>query len=115
MRWSYVGKLGKGGVLDWGGNDSGNVPVSGSFLPDWEDTKLYLRIKGYAQEGRYHGRRVDWGASAIKVNGAEMLTVLEECYGSTDAVDPETLIGKYAAFARKLGPEHYVALVAAEM
>ena len=115
MRWSYVGALGKDGALDWGGNDSGNVPVSGRFLPDWDDTKLYLRIRGYAKEGGCEGRQVDWGAFAIKVNGPQMLTVLEECYGSTDAVDPKTLLGKYAAFARKLGTERYVALISAEM
>ena len=115
MRWSYVGKLGKDGALDWGGDKNGNIPVSGLFLPDWEDTKLYLRIRGYAREGAYEGGQIDWGAFAIKVNGPEMLTVLEECYGRMDAVNPKTLLGRYAAFARKLGTENYVALVSAEM
>ena len=115
MRWSYIGALGKDGGLDWGGNDSGNIPASGHYLPDAEDTKLYLTIKGYAQEGAFEGRQIDWGAHAIKVNGPEMLRVLEEAYGSTDGVDPKTLLGRYAAFARKLGTEKYMALVAAEM
>jgi hypothetical protein len=115
MRWSYVGELGKDGALDWGGNNSGNIPVSGRFLPDWADTKLYLTIRGYAREGAYEGGQVDWGAFAIKVNGPEMLTVLKECYGNMDVVDPTTLLGTYAAFARKLGTEHHVALGSAEL
>ena len=115
MRWSYVGSLGKDGALDWGGNDSGNIPVSGSFLPDWQDIKLYRWIKGYAQEGAFEGRQVDWGAFAIKVNGPEMLRVLEEAYGNTEGVDRKDLLGKYAAFAHKLGTENYVAMIALEM
>ena len=115
MRWSYVGALGKDGALDWGGDDSGNIPASGHFLPDLEDTKIYLIIRGYAREGAYEGRQVDWGAFAIKVNGPEMLTILEECYGSLDGVGPKTILGKHAAFARKLGTDNYVALISCEM
>ena len=115
MRWSYVGALGKDGALDWGGDDSGNIPASGHYLPDWEDTKLYRWIKVYAQEGTFEGRQIDWEAHAIKVNGPEMLRVLEEAYGGTEGVDRETLLGRYAAFAHKLGTENYVAMVAAEM
>lgn len=115
MRWSYVGALGKDGALDWGGDNSGNIPASGHYLPDWEDTKLYRWIKGYAQEGAFEGRQTDWGAHAIKVNGPEMLRVLEEAYGSTKEVDPKTLLGKYAAFAHELGTENYIAMVAVEL
>ena len=115
MRWSYVGALGKDGALDWGGNDSGNIPATGHYLPDWEDLKLYRWIKDYAQEGAFEGRQVDWGAWAIKVNGPEMLRVLEEAYGSTEEVKPKTLLGKHAAFAHKLGTENYVAMVALEL
>ena len=115
MRYSFVGALGKEGALDWGGDFSGNIPASHCFLPDWWDTKLYLTIRGYAREGGYEGCQVDWGAFAIKVNGPEMLTILEECYGSMDEVDPKALLGKYADFARKLGTANYVALISTEM
>ena len=84
-------------------------------MGNYWDTKLYLTIRGYAREGGYEGCRVDWGAFAIKVNGPEMLTILEECYGNMDEVDPKTLLGKYADFARKLGTENYVALISTEL
>ena len=115
MRWSYIGALGKDGALDWGGDYSGNVPASGHYLPDAEDTNLYRWIKRYAEEGAFQGRQIDWGAHAIKVNGPEMLRVLEEAYGSLEEVNPKTILGKYAAFARKLGTENYIAMVAAEL
>ncbi|GAC1586641.1 MAG: hypothetical protein NVS3B5_20630 [Sphingomicrobium sp.] len=115
MRWSYVGSLGKDDALDWGGNYDGNSPASGHYLPDWDDTKLYLRIRGYAREGAFEGRQTDWGTYALKVNGPELLTILEEAYGSTTGIDPKTLLGRYAAFARKLGTENYIPLISAEM
>ena len=111
MRWSYIGALGKNGALDWGGDDSGNIPASGQFLPDWEDTKLYLRIRDHAREGRYAGKQVDWGAFAIKVTGPEMLSVLEDCYGDLCSLQEDSLLARYANFARSLGPEETVALV----
>lgn len=77
MRWSCVGRLGPRGALGWGGDWGGNVPASGT-LPDIEDTRVYRQIRGLAQEGQYEGRRVDWGAYAIKVNGPELMSVLTE-------------------------------------
>jgi hypothetical protein len=32
MRWSYVADLGKDGALDWGGNTTGNIPVTERYL-----------------------------------------------------------------------------------
>ena len=29
MRWSYLSAFGPGGKLDWGGDDSGNIPTAG--------------------------------------------------------------------------------------
>jgi len=51
----------------------------------------------------------------VRLNDLDRLTVLEECYLSMDAVTPRTLLGSYAAFARKLGTERYVALVSAQL
>jgi hypothetical protein len=45
MRWPYIGELGEGGALDWGGGDYDNTPAGGQFLPDWEDTARHLRIR----------------------------------------------------------------------
>ena len=114
MRWSYLGRLGPGGALDWGGDDSGNIPTSGT-LPDIEDTSVYRQIRGLAQEGRYEGRQVDWGAWAIKVNGPELLSVLTDCYGDLTYCDPKTVLGQHIKYAKKLGETKYVALISTEM
>ena len=29
MSWSYLSAFGTGGKLDWGGDDSGNIPTAG--------------------------------------------------------------------------------------
>ena len=109
MRWSYLGRLGKGGELDWGGR----VPVPA--LPELHETKLYMIIRGLAREGAHEGREVDWGASAIKVNGPEIMSILESVYGSLDKVEQTTALAKYVNFAQKLGSEGYAALIGAEM
>lgn len=115
MRWSFVGALGEGDALDWGGDGSGNIPASGHFLPDSDDTKLYLAIRAHAREVRYCGRQVDWGAFAIKVNGPEMMSVLEECYANFDGMPPDSIPARYADFARSLGPDRAVAMVSCEL
>lgn len=115
MRWSYIGELGANGALDWDGDGTCNIPVSGQFLPDWEDNGLYLHIKQLANSGEFEGKQVDWGAWAIKVNGPEMLGILSHCYGELDAVKPEALLGRYVAFAKELGEDHSIALVACSM
>lgn len=94
---------------------NGNIPVTDQFLPDWQDTKHYLRILDFARDGAYRGEKIGWGAFAIKVNSPEMLSVLEECCGGIAAVDPVSLLERYAVFARELGTERYVALVSCEM
>lgn len=47
--------------------------------------------------------------------GLRFASVLQRDYESTKGIDPKTLLGKYAAFARKLGTENYIALFSAEM
>jgi hypothetical protein len=109
MRWSYLGKLGAGGELEWGGS----VPVPS--LPELHETKLYLIIRGLAREGVHQGREVDWGASAIKVNGPEIMGILESVYGDLGKVGRTGTLGKYVEAARQLGSEGFAALVAAEL
>ena len=115
MRWSYIGELGDGHALDWGGGDYDNTPTGGQFLPDWEDTKLYLKIRQHARNGNYSGKQLDWGSFAIKVNGPELLVVLEDCYGDLGSAPPDSLLASYANFARSLGPDKSVALVSCEL
>ncbi len=84
-------------------------------LPELHETKLYLIIRGLAREGAHEGREVDWGASAIKVNGPEILDILRSVYGDLEKFKPKDTIGKYVRFANKLGSEGYAAFIAAEL
>ena len=115
MRWSYVADLGQNGALDWGGTNTGNIPVCGKYLPDFQDTKLYMTISWHAQKGNYEGRAVDWGAEAIKVDGPQILEILEGCYGDLDQHRPESEVGMLANFARGLPAGKQMALVACSM
>ena len=115
MRWSYVADLGQNGALDWGGTNTGNIPVTGQYLPDFQDTKLYMTINWHAQQGNYDGRAVDWGASAIRVDGPQILEILEGCYGPLDQRSPNSEIGELANFARNLPAGTKMALVACSM
>ena len=113
MRWSYIGKLGAHGKLDWGGNQYSNIPVP--ILPELHETKVYMIIRGLAREGAHGGREVDWGASAIKVNGPEIVDILRSVYGDLERFKPINTIGKYVKFARQLGSEKFAAFIAAEL
>lgn len=115
MRWVYIGALGEDGALDWGGGDYDNTPAGGQFLPDWEGTDLYLKIRQHARDGTYSGKELDWGSSAIKVNGPEMLAVLEDCYGDLASAPPGSPLARYTDFAKSLGPDNLVALVSCEL
>ena len=115
MRWSYVANLGPNDALDWGGDNTGNIPTTGQYLPDFQDTKLYMTINWHAQQGNYEGRAVDWGASAIKVDGPQILEILQGCYGDLDQHNPESEIGGLANFAGKLPAGKKMALVACSM
>lgn len=115
MRWSYVADLGPNGALDWGGTNTGNIPVTGKYLPDFQDNKLYMTISWHAQQGNYDGRAVDWGAEAIKVDGPQILEILEECYGDLDQQSPKSEVGGLANFARSLPAGQQMALVACSM
>ena len=51
--------LGPNDALDWGGHTTGNIPITGQYLPDFQDTKLYMTISWHAQQGNYEARAVD--------------------------------------------------------
>ena len=115
MTWSYLGKLGPEGKLDWGGSSTGNIPATGWILPDLDDLKIYLKIREHARNGNYEGKQIDWGAFAIKVNGPELLTVLSECHDNIESVNLESLLGRYVSYAKSLGSKNYVAFVSVEL
>lgn len=115
MRWSYLGNLGPGEALDWGGANGGNIPASGHILPDIEDTRVYLKICEHARRGNFEGRQVDWDAHALKVNGTELASILMEVFGNEDEIPPDGVISQHLAYARKLGGSKYVALLAVAM
>lgn len=110
QRFSYVGDLGPGNALDWGGSPGGNIPVS--RLAEIHDLELYLAIASLARTGSYGGRLPDWDAYVIKVNGPELKSVLLESF----AKRPERLSGEpltqYLALAERLGSDRFVALAA---
>lgn len=114
-RWSYVANLGPNDALDWGGDTTGNIPITGQYMTDFQDTKLYMTISWHAQQGNYEGRAVDWGAEAIKVDGPQILEILEECYGDLEQHNPKSEVGKLASFARKLPAGKQMALSACSM
>lgn len=111
QRWAYVGDLGKDGALDWGGDYNGNIPTSGR-LPDL-GSDAFWAILGLVRDGAYEGRQVDWGAWAIKVNGPQLRQVLASIYGDTLTTAP--LPAPYLALADELGPDRFIAFVAAEL
>lgn len=115
MRWSYLATLGRDGALDWGGDATSGIPASGHILPDLEETKVYLRIRQLARAGLHEGRDVDWGACAIKVNGPELMQILAHCYDKLEEAKPDSLLGRYRAYARRLGTEKYVAFLSVEL
>ena len=90
-----------------------NVPVPA--LPELHETKLYMIIRGLAREGAHEGREVGWGAFAIKVNGPEIMEILESGYGDLENLGRIAALAKYVKFARELGTEGYAALIGAEM
>ena len=114
MRWSYVGELGSGGRLDWGGQAGGNIPVAG-LLPDIHDTSLYLWISRLAAEGKYSGKTIDFDACGLKVNGQDLKAVIEQCYFDRPAMLQSDEIAQYLAYADSLPPSKFVALVAVAM
>ncbi len=113
--WSYLAALGKDGALDWGGDWSGNAPASGYILADFDDSAIWREIVGGIREGRYNGRQTDWGTHAIKVNGPQLLALLTHCFPDAEIASQRTLLGKYVAYARSLGPDNHLAFVAAEL
>ena len=110
QRWAYVGELGPGGALDWGGDWNGNIPKSGT-LPEL-DSEAFWAILHLAEAGAYDGKKTDWGAWALKLNGPQMRDVLTRIYGADLSQPP---LAAYAQLAEELGADKYVALVACEL
>ncbi|WP_174279902.1 hypothetical protein [Sphingomonas bacterium] len=111
QKWCYLGALGPQAELDWQLPDGGNIPASGT-LPDVHDYELWMAIRWMADSGRFGGKIIDWDAYGVKVNGPEVEQVLREVYAKQpDRLNQEP-ISLYLDYARVLGPDRYVALVA---
>jgi hypothetical protein len=111
--WAYVGESGPGGGLDWGGDLSGNIPAGG-WLVDLGPPAFWAIVK-LVRDGRYDGRKVDWGAWALKVNGPGLRDVLTGIYGPERIAAPASPLRDYLALADELGEDRFVAFVAAEL
>ena len=80
-----------------------------------DDTRVYLAIRDHAQKGRYDGIQVDWGAFAIKVNGPELIEILQDAVGRTSIQADDNLITKYISYAKFLGSDQYIAFLSVEL
>lgn len=111
MKWCYVGELGPGEKLDWGRSIGGNIPTGG-ILPDIEDTYIYVKILNLAMDGEYDGDIIDVDAYGLKVSGADLRRIIEDCYRSKPKMLRDPIISKYLKYADRLPPDKFVALVA---
>lgn len=114
MRWCYIGELGPDDRLDWGRGPGGNVPASG-LLPDIDEGYLYLKVMHLAMNGEYDGGAIDFDAYGLKVSGAELRQVIQDCYAEKPDMLNNTVIRQYLRFADHLSPNKQVALVACSM
>ena len=111
-RWIYIGELGENGALDWGGDPNlGNIPKH--LQPSiYGDDGFWIVVR-LVDSGEFEGRKIDWGAWALKLNGPQLREVLTRVF-SVD-IRRGNAAEEHIAFADKLGPDKYVALVAAEL
>ncbi len=111
-RWIYIGELGENGALDWGGDPNlGNIPKH--LQPSiYGDDGFWIVVR-LVDSGEFEGGKIDWGAWALKLNGPQLREVLTRVFSA--GIWPKQAIDDYVAFADKLGPGEYVALVAAEL
>jgi hypothetical protein len=68
----------------------------------------YRLVFAWAACGRWHGRRVDWGAYAVAVRKADVAAFLDACYGRDG--EPAELL----RLVMSLAPERRYALIASE-
>jgi hypothetical protein len=111
MRWCYIGELGPGSKLDWGGPEGGNIPIKGP-LPDCEDLRLYQAISFLARDGQFEGAIIDFDAYGLRLNGHQLRRVLENCYKGDPSGLKDPVIKQYLEYGDALGEDHFIALVA---
>ena len=111
FREVFIGELGAGDALDWGGDpDVGNVPrrIGPVFPRTGAAIDPYDVVVDWLRKGRASGRRVDWGAVAIVVQRDDIWEFLTDSYGRYAV--PNILIQAFAS----LDPKRKYALVASE-
>jgi len=84
-------------------------------VPNLDDTGLYLLIRQLARDRCYEGCDPDFDASAIKVNGIELMMLLTQHYGEACVTNARGDLGEYVALAHRLGNNDKIALVAVAM
>ena len=107
----YVGELGAGDALDWGGEPrTGNLPTRiGPFFPGYGATRNpHETLIHFIDSGVLKGRKVDWGAYAAKITTTELKLFSENCYGPRVPKD-------VVAFIASLDAARSYALVACEI
>jgi hypothetical protein len=104
----YIGELGEGGALDWGGSHSGNIPRRKSpFFPyNGKESGPYRLLIEWIKTGKLEGRKVDWGGYAARADIGQIREFLGACYGVGIPAD-------IAAFVDSL-PDRQHALAAVE-
>lgn len=108
FREVFLGELGPAEALDWGGDpDVGNVPRRiGAIFPRGTASDPFDVFAEWYAQGRFTGRRVDWGACAAVVTPRDVHAFLVACYGR-DGIPP-AIVQTVAA----LDPDRRYALVA---
>ena len=106
----YIGNLGAGGELDWGGDRRiGNIPKRiGPFFSGY-GARLHphdLLIE-WIGRGILTGVPTDWGASAARVTVKDIRYFAEFCYGAS-------VPNELSVFLETLDPESCYALIGCE-
>ena len=104
----YIGELGPGEALDWGGDPhTGNLPRRISPLVFAQGA--HDRLVGLIESGKLEGRKTDWGAYAARVSVTEAGAFLRACY------DPAPLPRELEEFLAAMDAMRRYALVACEL
>lgn len=108
--WAYAARLPEDGSLAWPAKPHGATPGDAyRLLPDLS-TEAYRVIQRLSSLGPYDSRRLDWGATAIRVDAAGLRQVLR-LIGTAGGPEMEA----YHALADRMAPDEEIALVACEL
>lgn len=111
MTWAFLAELDPHGGVDFKGSLPSPLP-----LPKLMGYGAFGTVLDLAKTGAFEGRQVDWGAWAIKVNGPQLVDVLDQCVKHLQFfMDDGEKIEIYRKFAGEISEGKSVAFVAAEL